>query len=82
MKERYMYVCSGLHDYTCTLELRNHRSTIWNQQFLKLHVKDGKYRICKSLIKLDELMTYKTCTQNQTIFDLYSHVQLINSASV
>lgn len=31
----------GLHDYTCNIELRNQRTSFWNQQFRNLYTKEG-----------------------------------------
>ena len=41
----------GLHDYACTIELRNHKTSLWCQRFPNLFVKDG-FSMCASTLAL------------------------------
>ena len=35
-----VFVLAGLHGYICTVELRNHKTSLWSEQFRDLNAAD------------------------------------------
>ena len=53
----------GLHGYSCTVELRNHKTSLWSEQFRDLNASnDGQslslfYYICTTYVHVFDVMT-------------------------